>query len=78
MSENVLRFCDYEKRSRRSDAGSPRDPADCDCVVIVLPASGTLGLKSRGYTMGPVVKVATQHDLLEEIRRERPTPILAM
>jgi hypothetical protein len=35
MTENVVRFADYEKRSKQPDAAQPRDPADAD--VIVLP-----------------------------------------
>jgi hypothetical protein len=32
----VIRFADYEQKSRNPDAVSPRDPAD-SAVVIVLP-----------------------------------------
>lgn len=38
-AENILRFSDYERRSRNPDAVSPRDLADAD--VIVLPAVRT-------------------------------------
>jgi hypothetical protein len=36
VSENVIRFADYERRSREPDAVSPRDPAD-SAIVIILP-----------------------------------------
>jgi hypothetical protein len=35
MSENVVRFSDYERKSRDADAVSPRDPSDA--VIIILP-----------------------------------------
>lgn len=35
MTDNVIRFADYERKSRDADAVSPRDP--CDAAVIVLP-----------------------------------------
>jgi hypothetical protein len=35
MSENVVRICDYERRSREPDAVAPRDPVEAD--VIALP-----------------------------------------
>jgi phosphatidylserine decarboxylase len=35
MSDNVIRFCDYDKRSREPDAVQPRDP--CDATIIILP-----------------------------------------
>ena len=35
MSENVVRFCDFDKRSKQPDAAQPRDP--CEADVIVLP-----------------------------------------
>ena len=34
-TDNVVRFCDYERRSRNPDAAQPRNP--CDADVIVLP-----------------------------------------
>jgi hypothetical protein len=37
MTENVVRFADYEKRSKQPDAAQPRDPADA-AIIIVLPA----------------------------------------
>lgn len=36
MSENVVRFADYEQKSRNADAVSPRNPVD-SAVVIILP-----------------------------------------
>lgn len=33
---NVVRLCDFERRSRSADACQPRDPADAD--VIVMPS----------------------------------------
>jgi hypothetical protein len=35
MEHNVIRFADYERRSKQPDAAQPRDP--CDAKVIVLP-----------------------------------------
>ena len=32
----IIRFADYEQRSKNPDAVSPRDPAD-SAIVIVLP-----------------------------------------
>ena len=32
----VIRFSDYERKSRDADAVSPRDPAD-SAIIIVLP-----------------------------------------
>lgn len=32
----VIRFADYEQKSRNPDAVSPRDPAD-SAIVIILP-----------------------------------------
>jgi hypothetical protein len=36
MNENVIRFDDYERKSRNPDAVSPRNPAD-SAVIIILP-----------------------------------------
>lgn len=36
QSGRVLRFCDYDKKSREPDALGPRDPADT-AVIIILP-----------------------------------------
>jgi hypothetical protein len=35
MTENVVRFIDYDKRSKQPDAAQPRDP--CEANVIVFP-----------------------------------------
>jgi hypothetical protein len=35
MTDNVVRFCDFEKRSKQPDAASPRDP--CEADIIILP-----------------------------------------
>ena len=32
----VVRFADYEQRSRQPDAAHPRDPAE-PCIIIILP-----------------------------------------
>jgi hypothetical protein len=39
VSGNVIRFSDYEKKSREPDSEGPRNPADAD--VIVLPVIHT-------------------------------------
>lgn len=36
MAGEVVRLCDYEKRSREPDAEALRDPADT-AVIIVMP-----------------------------------------
>jgi len=36
MSENVVRFADYERRSLNPDACEPRNPSDA-AVIIILP-----------------------------------------
>jgi hypothetical protein len=36
MSEKVIRFADYERRSRSPDSAQPRNPVDAD-VIIILP-----------------------------------------
>lgn len=36
MTEKVVRFSDYERRSREPDAAQPRNPTEAD--VIILPA----------------------------------------
>jgi hypothetical protein len=36
MAAEVIRFADYEQRSREPDAAHPRNPADA-AVIIVLP-----------------------------------------
>lgn len=40
MTEQVIRFSDYEKHSREPDACEPRDPADA--TIIIMPAGGRL------------------------------------
>jgi hypothetical protein len=36
MTENVIRFADYEQKSRNPDAVSPRDPSD-SALIVILP-----------------------------------------
>jgi hypothetical protein len=35
MTENVVRFADYERKSKQPDSAQPRDPAT---IIIMLPA----------------------------------------
>lgn len=35
MTENIIRFCDFERRSKQPDAAQPRNP--CEADVIVFP-----------------------------------------
>jgi len=35
MAEKVVRFCDFDKRSKQPDSAQPRDP--CEADVIVFP-----------------------------------------
>lgn len=37
----IIRFADYEQRSKNPDAISPRNPAD-SAIVIILPVVRTL------------------------------------
>jgi hypothetical protein len=34
--ENVVRFSDFEQKSRNADSVSPRDPSD-SAIIILLP-----------------------------------------
>jgi len=53
VSGNVIRFSDYEKKSREPDSEGPRNPADAD--VIVLPVIRVEG--------GPVIWETTANGL---------------
>lgn len=46
MAEKVVRFCDFEKRSREPDAAQPRDPCD-SAVIIILPVIRVENYDSR-------------------------------
>jgi len=40
MSDNVVRFCDFDKRSKQPDAEQPRDPCEADviaCPIVRFP-----------------------------------------
>lgn len=36
MTGNVIRFCDFDKRSRQPDAAQPRDPFDADVIAFPI------------------------------------------
>jgi hypothetical protein len=31
---DVVRICDYERRSREPDAEAPRNPVECDVIIL--------------------------------------------
>jgi hypothetical protein len=45
----VVRFADYEQRSRQPDAGHPRDPAE-PCIIVVLPYDRSSQERPRLFT----------------------------
>jgi hypothetical protein len=36
MTENVVRFCDFDKRSKQPAAAQPRDPCEADIIAFPI------------------------------------------
>lgn len=49
MFDNVIRICDYERRSKNPDAVQPRDPCEADVIALPVVRTERNGSEVEGY-----------------------------
>jgi len=56
MNENVIRICDYERRSREPDAAQPRNT--CEADVIAFPVQRSRDVDFFDYQVAMMLSIA--------------------